>query len=152
MAYVPPVRRIFAGADFRRADWRDAFVRAELSAIPHARYSSNGKKNGWVASDRRLTSVGGCYELGTLPALVHSAHVGRSTAKRSEVAPELRTLADGRLAACHRIEELPTWQAVEGVGFSPAVRARLAVIAGRRAALEVPIEPGGPSVTPKVSG
>ncbi len=50
--------------------------------------------------------------------------------------PELRTLADGRKAACHRLEEIAPWQAVAGAGFSPAVRARLDVIAGRRAAAE----------------
>jgi oligopeptide/dipeptide ABC transporter ATP-binding protein len=48
--------------------------------------------------------------------------------------PELRTLADGRKAACHRLEEIALWQAVAGAGFSPAVRARLDIIAGRRAA------------------
>jgi oligopeptide/dipeptide ABC transporter ATP-binding protein len=67
-------------------------------------------------------------------------------------APELRTLADGRQAACHRIEELPTWQGVAGMGYSPVVRARLEVIASRRAALEVSIGPGGQPVTPRVSG
>jgi oligopeptide transport system ATP-binding protein len=122
---------------------RHPYTRALLSAVPRpeaGRRQARSIPMGDVPSP--LAPPPGCKFHPRCPLAV---------ARCKTEAPPLRTLADGRQAACHRVEEIPPWQGVEGAGFSPAVRARLEVIAGRRAAHDASAVSPRSGITPKVS-
>ncbi len=105
---------------------RHPYTRALLAAVPHPEPKARDAKSvlqGDVPSP--LNPPPGCKFHTRCPFAVD-----RCKAER----PMLRSDANGMQVACHRADELPTWNAYRGAGFPTVIRSRLDVIARKRQA------------------
>ncbi len=100
---------------------RHPYTRALLAAVPYPDPSVREAKpvlQGDVPSPLKVPS--GCKFHPRCPFSVERCRTER---------PPLRAMPDGTEIACHRVEELPSWQPYRGAGLTPAIAARLAAIA-----------------------
>jgi oligopeptide transport system ATP-binding protein len=103
---------------------RHPYTRALLSAVPRPRVrrETRGIPEGDVPSPLRPPS--GCRFHPRCPYAVEQC--------RSE-APQLKALDEGRLAACHRLDDIPAWRSSDDAGLPGKIQRRLDLIAARRA-------------------
>jgi oligopeptide transport system ATP-binding protein len=103
---------------------RHPYTRALLSAVPRP---EAGRREPRVLAQGDVPSP-----LAPPPGCKFHPRCPFAVARCKAEVPALRTLEDGRQAACHRLGEIPAWRAFEGAGIAPAVRHRLDLIASRR--------------------
>jgi len=103
---------------------RHPYTRALLSAVPRPRIGREARSvpQGDVPSPLRPPS--GCRFHPRCPYAVERCGIEK---------PQLRTLDDGRQAACHRLDDIPPWRASGDAGMPASIQRRLDLIAARRA-------------------